>query len=166
MKQSSRKLPWIILGLILASFVPAETHAQAETGAQDHPSSNTAAAVPVNAKTEFEGHFKLPFDMQCHGHKLVAGDYTLLVKTVGDEKMVTVQRAGSDVVLQSRPVPPTSAPNEGHSAVLVRHGPGPGAHTLEGVYVESLKLVLFLDESGHEKPLDKMFASVMRVPIT
>jgi len=34
------------------------------------------------------------------------------------------------------------------------------------VYVEILKLVLFLDESGNTKPLDKMFASVIRVPIS
>jgi hypothetical protein len=79
---------------------------------------------------------------------------------------VTLQREGSDIVLQSRPVPPTSVPDEGRSAVLVRHGPGPGSHTLEGVYLENLKLVLFLDESAHTRPLDKMFASVKRLPIS
>ena len=86
--------------------------------------------------------------------------------SVGEDKMVTLQREGSDVVLHSRPVTPTSVSDQGHSAVLVRHGPGPGTHTLEGVYVEILKLVLFLDESGHTKPIDKMFASVIRVPIS
>jgi hypothetical protein len=89
-----------------------------------------------------------------------------MVKTVGKDKMVTLQREGSDVVLHSRPVTPTSVSDQGHSAVLVRHGPGPGTHTLEGVYVEILKLVLFLDESGNTKPLDKMFASVIRLPIS
>jgi len=34
------------------------------------------------------------------------------------------------------------------------------------VYVENLKLVLFLDEGGHEKPLDKVFAGVKRIPIS
>jgi hypothetical protein len=49
---------------------------------------------------------------------------------------------------------------------LVRHGQGPGNYTLEAVYVEKLKLVLMLDESGHTQMLDKIFAGVKRVPIT
>jgi hypothetical protein len=38
--------------------------------------------------------------------------------------------------------------------------------TLEGVYLENLKLVLFLDETGHTNSIDKMFAIVKRVPIS
>jgi hypothetical protein len=49
---------------------------------------------------------------------------------------------------------------------MLGHGPGPGTHTLEGVYLENLKLVLFLDETGHTNPIDKVFASVKRVPIS
>jgi hypothetical protein len=49
---------------------------------------------------------------------------------------------------------------------LVRHGQGPGNYTLEAVYVESLKLVLMLDESGHTRVVDKIFAGVKRVPIS
>ena len=119
-----------------------------------------------SVKVEFQGGFSLPHEVQCHGHKLAPGKYTLMVKTVGKDKMVTLQQEGSDIVLQSRPVTPSSVSDQGHSAVLVRHGPGPGTHTLEGVYVEILKLVLFLDESGNTKNLDKMFASVVRLPIS
>jgi hypothetical protein len=155
-----------IAALVSPFFCPATTHAQAETGAQEHQSANMAPASAVAMKTDFEGHVEIPFEVQCHGHKIVPGKYTLLVKTVGENKMVTLEREGTDVVLESRPVPPTSTPDEGHSAILVRHGPGPGTHTIEGVYLESLKLVLFLDESGHTKPLDKIFATVKRVPIT
>jgi hypothetical protein len=110
--------------------------------------------------------FSLPYQVQCHGHKLAAGEYKLLVKTVGEDKMVTLQREGSDVVLHSRPVPPTSVSDHGPSAMMLRHGPGPGTHTIEGVYIENLKLVLFLDETGHANPIDKVFASVKRIPIT
>jgi len=166
MKKLLMKLPLIIAVLALANFFPSITHAQAETGAQEHQSSNMSTAAPTPSKTEFEGHVSLPYQVQCHGHKLVAGEYTLLVKTVGADKMVTLQREGSDVVLQSRPVPPTSVSDQGHSVVMLRHGPGPSGHTLEGVYVESLKLVLFLDETGHSAPIDKVFASVVRVPIS
>jgi hypothetical protein len=166
MKKSSMKMLWILPGLLLAGFFPALTHAQAETGAQEHEAANMAANTPAPTKTDFQGHFSLPYNVQCHGHKLAPGEYTLLVKTVGEDKMVTLQREGSDVVLQSRPVAPTSVSDKGHSAVMLRHGPGPSAHTLEGVYLENLKLVLFLDETGHSAPIDKIFASVVRVPIS
>jgi hypothetical protein len=160
------KIRWTIAALMLAVFFPAVAHAQAETGAQEHESNNMAAMVHNPTKTEFEGHVSLPYEVQCHGHKLAAGDYKLLVKTVGEDKMVTLQREGSDVVLHSRPVPPTSVSDHGPSAMMLRHGPGPGTHTLEGVYIENLKLVLFLDETGHANPIDKVFASVKRIPIT
>jgi hypothetical protein len=162
MTQISRLIPV----LILAVFFPVIAHAQAETGAQEHQSSNMAAITASSAKTDFQGHFSLPYEVQCHGHKLAAGEYTLLVKTVGEDKMVTLQREGSDVVLHSRPVPPTSVSDHGPSAMMLRHGPGPGTHTLEGVYIENLKLVLFLDETGHANPIDKVFAGVKRIPIT
>src|SRR5271156_2931681 len=166
MNKSFMKIPLMVATVIIASFFPSIAHAQAETGAQDHSSPNMAAHTPIATKTDFEGHFSLPYQVQCHGHKLAAGDYTLLVKTIGDDKMVTLQREGSEVVIQSRPVPPTSVSDQGHSAVMLRHGPGPSGHTLEGVYIENLKLVLFLDETGHSAPIDKIFASVVRVPIS
>lgn len=139
-----KKYTLTIAPLMMAAFFPSIVHAQAETGAQDHESKNIAAIAHTPAKTEFEGHVSLPYEVQCHGHKLAAGEYKLLVKTVGEDKMVTLQREGSDVVLDSRPVPPTSVSDHGPSAMMLRHGPGPGTHTLEGVYIENLKLVLFL----------------------
>lgn len=162
MMQISRLIPV----LILAAFFPVISHAQAETGAQDHETHNMAAMVHTPSTTEFEGHVSLPYQVQCHGHKLAAGEYKLFVKTVGEDKMVTLQREGSDVVLKSRPVAPTSVSDHGPSAMMLRHGPGPGTHTIEGVYIENLKLVLFLDETGHANPIDKVFASVKRIPIT
>jgi hypothetical protein len=161
------KIAWMVTGLVLACLCPATTHAQADTEPDNYKRSNTVPITPdPNVKVDFQGNFSLPNQVECHGHKLAPGKYTLVVKTVGKDTMVTLQREGSDIVLQSRPVTPTSVSDEGHSAVLVRHGPGPNSHTLEGVYVESLKLVLFLDESGHTKPMDKMFAKVMRLPIS
>ena len=161
-----KKFSLAIAPLMLAAFFPAVAHAQAETGAQEHETHNMAAIAHTPAKTEFEGHVSLPYEVQCHGHKLAAGEYKLLVKTVGEDKMVTLQREGSDVVLHSRAVPPTSVSDHGPSAMMLRHGPGPGTHTIEGVYIENLKLVLFLDETGHANPIDKIFASVKRIPIT
>jgi hypothetical protein len=165
-KKLLTKIAWMVAGLVLACFCSATSHAQATIAPDNYQRLNTVPYTPETVKVDFQGNFSLPNEVQCHGHKLAPGKYTLMVKTVGTDKMVTLQREGSDVVLHSRPVTPTSVSDQGHSAVLVRHGPGPGTHTLEGVYVEILKLVLFLDESGNTKPLDKMFASVIRLPIS
>lgn len=156
---------WIMVGLLLLCCWPATARAQAEHSPDNYGVSNAApVASNAPAKTDFQGTFSLENEVQCAGHKLTAGKYTIVVKTVGENKMVTIQREGNDIVLTVRKAIPPS--DSGHSAVLVRHGPGPSGHTLEAVYIESLKLVLFLDESGCTKQMDKMFAGVKRTPIT
>jgi hypothetical protein len=165
MKKMMTGIAWMIAGLVLACFWPATTHAQAETTPEDYKSSNMAPITPApSMKADFQGNFSLPFQVQCGGHKLAPGQYTLAVKTVGESKMVTIQRDGSDIVLPVRRVSQASA--SGKSVVMVRHGPGPRTRTLEGLYVENLNMVLYLDESGHMNRLDKMFASVKRLPIS
>ena len=167
MKKRRTRITWTTLGLVFAVLFPITTHAQAETAPDEVKADNMARIEALSAKTEFEGHFSLSNKVQCHMHKLAPGDYTVVVKTLEDGmKLVMFRREGSEVVVESRPIPPTPAPNEGHSAVLVRHGPGPGNYTLEAVYVESLKLVLVLDESGHTQLPDRIFAGVKRVPIS
>jgi hypothetical protein len=106
----AKKFSLMIAPLMLTAFFPAAAHAQAETGAQEHETHNMAAIAHTPAKTEFEGHVSLPYEVQCHGHKLAAGEYKLLVKTVGEDKMVTLQREGSDVVLHSVPFLPPQFP--------------------------------------------------------
>jgi hypothetical protein len=167
MNKRMTKITWTTLGLALAFLFPITTHAQAETAPDEVKADNMARIEALSAKTEFEGKFSLPTKVQCHMHKLAPGDYTVVVKTLEDGmKLVMFRREGSEVVVESRPIPPTPVRDEGHSAVLLRHGPGPGNYTLEAVYVEGLKLVLMLDESGHTQVLDKIFAGMKRVPIS
>jgi hypothetical protein len=167
MNKRMTKITWT-LGLVFAALSPITTHAQAETAPDEYKADNMARVEALSAKTEFEGKFSLPYKVQCHMHTLKPGDYTVVVKTLEDGmKLVMFRREGSEVVVESKPIPPTPVPEQqGHSAVLVRHGQGPGRYTLEAVYVESLKLVLMLDESGHTQMLDKIFAGVKRVPIS
>ena len=155
----------MMAALLLVCLWPVTTRAQAEPNPEAYPPSNGAPAnSSIPMKQEFKGKFSLKDEVQCGGHKLAPGEYTLIVKTVGDKKMVTIQREGSDVVLTvSKTAPPTAA---GSSAVIVRHGPGPGKHTLEAVYCETLNMMLYLDESGCTKAMDKMFAGTKRVPIS
>lgn len=158
---------WMLSGLLLAFLAPGTTHAQAETNPDEYKADNMARVEALSAKTEFQGHFSLPYHVQCHRHKLDPGQYTVVVKTLEDGmKLVMFQREGSEIVVESRPITPTSVSDQGHSAVLVRHGQGPGVYTLEAVYLENLKLVLILDESGRTQMLDKIFAGVKRVPIS
>jgi hypothetical protein len=165
MKLTLRRNTWILAGLLLASFWPATTHAQAETAPDEFKSPNTAPHVPAPpAKADFEGTFSLPNQVQCHGHKLPPGLYTIAVKTVGENKMITIQHDKSDTVLTVVRVSDT--PTSGPSVVMMRHGPGPRTWTLEGVYIEKSKVSLYLDEGGHTNFLDRMFASVKRVPIS
>ena len=108
MKKLLTKIAWMIAGLVLACFCAASTHAQADVTPDDYKRLNTVPITLESVKVDFQGNFSLPSEVQCHGHKLAPGKYTLMVKTVGNDKMVTLQREGSDVVLHSRPVTPTS----------------------------------------------------------
>jgi glucose/arabinose dehydrogenase len=166
MEKTITKITLLLAALLLACFAPAVTHAQAETAPEDYnKAANMAPVAPApNVKPDFEGTFSLPNQVQCHGHKLAPGKYTLAVKTVGETKMLTLQHEGSEVVVQVKNASPAST--SGQSAVMVRHGPGPRSWTLEEIYVENLKMVFTIDDSGHTGRLDKMFASVKRVPIT
>lgn len=165
MKNTMRKITWILAGLVLACFWPATIHAQSEIAPDNFKSENMVPVTPASpAKADFQGNFSLPHQVQCGGNKLAPGEYTFAVKTEGTSKIVMIHREGSDVVLTARIA--TKPSDSGQSAVLVRHGPGPRIWTLEGIYLENLNMTLYLDESGSANPLDKMFAGVKRVPIS
>ncbi len=165
MKNSMTKSALLFAALALACFWPATARAQAETAPETYKEPNAVPNTPAApAKVDFQGKFTLPFEVRCHGHKLAPGQYTLVVKTVGDAKMATIQHEGGETVLQVSRVSKSSDP--GKSAVMVRHGPGPRGHTLECVFVEPLNMMMYLDESGHTAFLDRMFGSLKRVPIT
>ena len=167
MKKRMTIITLTTLGLVFAVLSPITTRAQADTAPDQYKADNMARIEALSAKTEFEGKFSLPYKVQCHNHKLGPGEYTVVVKTLEDGmKLVMFRREGSEVVVESKPIPPTPVSDQGHSAILVRHGQGPGNYTLEAVYVESLKQVLMLDETGHTQFLDKMFAGLKRVPIS
>jgi hypothetical protein len=162
---TTAKITLTFAGLLLAFLLPATTHAQSEIAPDEFKSENMVPITPAPpAKVDFEGKFSLPYQVQCSGSKLTPGEYTLAVKTAGTSKIVTIHREGSDIVLTARIAANPS--DSGQSVVLVRHGPGPRARTLEGVYLEKIKMMLYLDESGATNALDKMFASVQRVPIS
>ena len=163
MKKTMTKITLAIAGLALTCFWPVTTQAQ-EVHPDNYESKNTAVITPAPVKVDFQGKFSLPYQVRCGPHKLAPGQYTVVVKTVGENKMVTLQRDESDIL--ELPVHNVSQSSVlGQSAMMVRHGPGPRLRTLEAVYMEKLNMVLYLDETGIANFLDKMFAGVKHLPI-
>jgi hypothetical protein len=162
MKMKMTKITLLIAGLVLANFWPATTRAQAEVSPDNYKRVPVTPVPPV--QPSFQGNFSLSYPVGCSGNRLDPGKYTLSLITEGMSKTLTIHREGGDVVLTVLSV--SQIPASGQNALLVRHGPGPKSHTIEGVYLENIKAVFYLDHSGKVKPLDKMFAGVQRVPIT
>jgi hypothetical protein len=83
MKKLLTKIAWMVAGLVLACFCSPTTHAQADVTPDDYKRLNTVPITDPSVKVDFQGNFSLPNGVQCHGHKLAPGKYTLMVKTVG-----------------------------------------------------------------------------------
>jgi len=163
MKRAMMKMTLIFAGVLLAGICPRMARAQAETTPDTYKTPEAAPMPAPVAKVEFQGKFSLPYKARCNGHNLTPGEYTLAVKTLGGKRIVTIAREGNEVELTVSKVS-NDAPTE-QSAVMLRHGPGPWARTVEAVYVENLKIRLYLDESGHSNPLDKLFGDLKKLPV-
>ena len=135
----------------VACLLPVMAHAQAEV-APDHfelLNTETAAAPPAQvatanqAKGDFQGKFSLPYHVQCSGKNLKPGEYQLSVKSDGTNRVIAIHGRGANLNIQARVVPANRA--ESQSAVLVRKSGQ--SRRLEGVYVEALNAMLYLETS-------------------
>jgi hypothetical protein len=170
MKANWTKAMLTVAGLALACFWPATTHAQAEVSPDFYAIDNSApiqqpqvalAANTQQAPAEFQGNISLPYQVQCRGKKLAAGQYTVAVKTDGAKKTVVLHKDGSEVMLAVKQITPVSRSDR--SALLVQSA---GAtRMLEAVYVSSLNAILYLDHDWKLSLLDRM-KTAERVPIS
>jgi hypothetical protein len=135
----------------IACLLPVTAHAQADVS-PDHfelLNTETPAAPPAlvastkDAKADFQGKFSLPYRVQCSGKNLKAGEYQLSVTSEGTNRMIAIHGRGANLNIQARVVPVNRAASQ--SAVLVRKS-GQG-RSLEGVYVEALNAMLYLQPS-------------------
>lgn len=127
------------LGLACISSYP--TTAQQPAAKTPNQSTASYPATKAHAKTEFGGQFNLPYEVQCAGLKLAAGRYAISLDRQGKSQTVILTRAGQSVRLTAKAVFPSS--RRGGSAILVRRN---GLdRKLEAVYVDKLRLVLYLD---------------------
>jgi hypothetical protein len=126
MKGMMTKAMLMFAGLALACFWPATTQAQAEV-APDFYAIDNSAPIPqpqltlaANAQqaAEFQGNISLPYQVQCSGKKLAAGQYTVAVKTEGRQKTVVLHKDGNEVKLAVRQITPASKSER--SALLVQ----------------------------------------------
>lgn len=170
MKGMWTKGMWTVAGLAVACFCPATTHAQAEVAPDFYRMENTApiaqpqatlAAQRQQAPAEFQGKISLPYQVQCSGKKLAAGQYTVAVKTEGAKKTVVLHKDGNEVKLAVRQIAPTSKADR--SALLVRSAGE--TRMLEAIYVASMNAILYLDHDWKMSLLDRM-QSAERLPIS
>jgi hypothetical protein len=171
MKATMRNAMLAMAGLALGCVWPATAHAQAEVApdfyeitnavAIDSPAMLAMATETPKAPTEFQGNISLPYGVNCAGKKLAAGEYTLAVKTEGASKTVVLHKDGNDVSLPVQKIEAGSA--MGSSALLVRRGTQ--ARTLEAVYVQDMKAILYLNPAGKASLRGRMLAAE-RLPIS
>jgi hypothetical protein len=170
MKGMSTKMMLTLAGLALACFWPASAHAQAEVAPDIYAIDNAApiqqpqatlASNTQQAQGEFQGNISLPYQVQCSGKKLAAGQYTVAVKTEGAKKTVVLHKDGNEVKLAVRQIAPAS--KTGRSALLVQSAGQ--TRMLEAVYVASMNAILYLDHDWKTSLLDRMQAAE-RLPIS
>ena len=150
----------VTAALGIACLLPATVHAQAEVAPDFYPILNTEtiAAQPVQGpiaketKVDFQGKFSLPYDVNCSGKNLKAGQYLLSVKSDGRTRLVTINGIGQKVNIPVREV----ASNQGtsQSALLVRKS-GQG-HRLEAVYLEALSAMLYLEPASGRGVMERV----------
>jgi hypothetical protein len=169
MKGMMTKAMLMLAGLALVCFWPATTHAQAEVSPDIYaidnsvpiPQPQVTLAANTQQATEFQGNISLPYQVQCSGKKLAAGQYTVAVKTEGAKKTVVLHKDGNDVKLAVRQIAPASKADR--SALLVQSAGQ--TRMLEAVYVASMNAILYLDHDWKLSLLDRMQAAE-RLPIS
>lgn len=150
------KVSTLAAALGLACLLPATLHAQADTAPDPDffQISNTETATVQTArvagtkevKADFAGKVSLPYDVECSGKNLKAGQYLLSVKSQGTTRVVTIHGDGANVNIQAHVVPANGAAS--HSALLVRKSGE--ERKLEGVYVEALNATLYLETNTRQ----------------
>ena len=124
------------------------------------PEPSARSAQPVGqqqAKADFQGAVSLPYGVNCAGKDLGPGRYLLSVRSVGSGRVVTFLGSGVRVSVHVREM--RSNWGESRSAVVVRKSGE--ARWLEGIYVQALNAMLYLDGNRNDNEV-----AVDRLPIS
>jgi hypothetical protein len=102
--------------------------------------SSQAAASNQRGKSDFGGKFTLPYDVQCAGVKLPAGEYSVAVDRRGKIQTVILTHGNDTTRFPAKAVFPSS--RHGSAIVVWRDGE---ERKLAAVYLEKMRVVLYLD---------------------
>jgi hypothetical protein len=157
------KISLYAAALGLACLLPVTARAQSEVmpdafafsadEATVAPAVQIAQIDDVNqTPVAFEGTVSLPYNLNCAGKNLKAGQYLLSVKSEGTGRVVRIHGSGQDMNIRVREVPMRQTASQ--SALLVRksnHG-----RRLEAVYVEGLNAMLYLNTSASHAGMERL----------
>jgi hypothetical protein len=145
----------VVVGLGLAALFPATCKAQAEVAPDFYESANTeaisqpqqlqAAAAEMKAP-ELQGKFTLAYTVQCPEAKLTPGEYAVSVDVNGIDRPITLRRNGEVTRINARAAVHVDTPSP--SALLIEKTWR--GRKLEGVYVDKLNLMLYVNSEGKE----------------
>ena len=132
---------------LLPARVYAQVDAQPDPDLYEGPSAaamaahTAATAHAKEAKADFAGKFSLPYNVECGGKNLRAGQYSISVKSEGTNRVLNIHNSAANLNIPVRVVPASQGASR--SAALVRTS-GEG-RKLEAVYVEGLNATLHLE---------------------
>jgi len=155
----------VVLGLGLAALFPVTCKAQSEVApdfyeaANTEPASQPQPAVAVERKSpELQGKFTLAYTVRCPEAKLTPGEYAVSVDVNGIDRPITLRRNGEVTRLKARTAVHVDTPSQ--SALLIEKTWR--GRKLEGVYVDGLNLILYVNSEGKET----LSSRTERVPIS
>lgn len=157
----------LLVGLGLAGIFPMTCKAQSEVAPDIYESANVqsfTAGEPIPAvasewkSPELQGTVKLDYTVQCPGAKLSPGEYAVSVDVNGFDRPITLRRNGQLTRINARTALRVDTPSP--SALLIEKTWR--GRKLEGVYVDKLNLMLYVNSEGKEAPS----ARTERVPIS
>jgi hypothetical protein len=142
-----------VLGLGLAPFMAAPCQAQTEVAPDFYEAASLAVVSPApqqiaasrqQTDLQFHGSFTLPYNVECSGKTLPAGEYSVVLQPGPAQRFVTLLHNGKTIRLRARVRSEYSAPGES-SLLVSRHE---RSRRLEAIYVQELNVILYFRPEG------------------
>ena len=147
----------------LACLLPVTARAQSDVMPDSFPfSADEGVAAPVaqiaqiddvnQTPVAFEGMVSLPYNLNCAGRNLKAGQYLLSMKSEGTSRVVRIHGSGQDMNIRVREVPMGQTASQ--SALLVRKSNR--GRTLTAVSVEGLNTMFYLSAPASHAGMERL----------
>lgn len=156
----------VVVGLGLAAMFPVTCKAQAEVAPDFYEAADMQpidqhpmqAAATEKKSPELQGKVTLAHAVQCPEARLAPGEYAVSVDVNGTDRPITLSRNGEVTRIHARTALHVDTPSP--SALLIEKSWR--GRKLEGVYVDKLNLILYVNSEGKRA----LFGRTERVPIS